>query len=30
MSVSDGLIVQFPWILGEGWGWEAIDNGVDQ
>ena len=30
MDVLDGHVVQFTWLLGDGWVQEAINNGVDQ
>ena len=30
MGVSNGRIVCFPWLLGEGWGHESASDGVDQ
>ena len=30
MRVSDGRILQFPWLLGESWGREYVNCGVDQ
>ena len=30
MDVSYGRILWFPQLIGEGWGWGAIDDGVEQ
>ena len=30
MGVLDGCVVQFPWLFGDIWVQEAINNGVDQ
>ena len=30
MGVLDGCLFQFPQLLGEGQGQEAVNNGVDQ
>ena len=30
MGVSDQTLAQFPQLLGEGWGQEAVGNSVDR
>ena len=30
MRISDGHVVRFLWMLGEGWGREAVYDGVDR
>ena len=30
MGVLNGHVVRFPWMLGEGGGWEAVSNGIDR
>ena len=30
MGVSDGAVAWFTWLLGEGWGREAVGDGINQ
>ena len=30
MCVLDGAVARFPWLIGEGWGREAVGDCVDQ
>ena len=30
MGVLDRAVAQFPWMLGEVWGWEAVGNCVNR